>query len=287
MEESFLPWWLMFLLGMWAVALALWQSPSIHREVRLWSGLATLVYLALIFHSVPSGARATGTQSSPAMADTFTTIASIGCMALSLLASVWVLSQASRTSRRLSYSILTVSNAGFCASVGEPELAIALMIVAGISVMPLSELRSAILSAKSFRDRIANVLQFDPQPIQSEDAGRFWLTCGINGVLAFVIIGTVAYSLRVEATRTGQSPRHTALPSPKQVERHADDSHHAVGKPTIMEFALGERADVVVLMAVLLFLVLAIVMNDSTAVKMVSSFSDTEEKPEFAAQEPG
>ena len=49
MDEPFLPWWLVLLLGMWAVALAVWQHPSVHREVRLWAGFLILVYSGLIF----------------------------------------------------------------------------------------------------------------------------------------------------------------------------------------------------------------------------------------------
>lgn len=284
MEESFLPWWLMLLLGMWAVAVALWQSPSVHREVRLWSGLATLVYLGLIFLALKNDARSTGSQPPGTWRNGLVALGSFACMAASLTASVWLLGRALPRSRRVSYLVLTFANAGVCVLMNASDFAVALTIIALISGRPFRDLIQPFAATRTLRDRFKGILQFDERPMGQEDVGRFWLTCGISGVVACVLIGTVGYSLRVETSRSVRSPRNSALPSRERIELRTADSNHSVHVPTVMEFAFGARADVVVLLAVIVFLGLAIAMNDLSgdSVSQMASidFPDSQPQPE-------
>src|SRR5258708_1816219 len=126
MEESFLPWWLILLLVMCAVALTLWQSAFIHRELRLWSGLATLVYLGLIFLVLRSNSVASSSLSAASSPGGIAYLGSIIGMAISLTASLWLLGRGSLHSRHLSYLLLTIVNAVACVLWNEPEVAMTL-----------------------------------------------------------------------------------------------------------------------------------------------------------------
>lgn len=270
-QESFLPWWLILLLGMWAVALAIWQTVSIHREIRLWSGLATLVYLGLIFLALTISSRSTESQGALSLRDRMSIIGSLACIVISLTAGVWLMGRASLASRRISYVLLTFANAALCVLMGELELAVSLAIVALVSGrLPRGFARSRFM-IQGFRGRCAELVRIAHEPMRQEDAGRFWLTCLLNGILACAIIGTVGYSLRVETARIAQSPRYSALPARDQIVPSTAGSNDSARATPLFEFASGARADLIVLLAVVVFLCLATTMNDSISFKQPPS----------------
>ncbi len=264
MDESFLPWWLVLLLGMWAAALTLWQHPSVHREVRLWAGLSTLVYLGLIFLALGLGGRVANAEGSWLAAFRLDKVGLAGCVIVSLTSSVWMLGRLSVRSRRLCYVLLTTSNAAFCALVQGPEMALGLLVIAAISAWPLiQEWRRTTL--RSPREWLVGLVRFTETPVPRDQIGLFWLIGGLNGILACALIGTLAYSLRIETSRISASPRYTALPSREQLDRMQTSFHDPAEKSGLLDLATGQRADVVVLLAAIVFLSLATSLNDASS----------------------
>ena len=261
MDEPFLPWWLVLLLGMWAGALAVWQHPSVHREIRLWAGLSTLVYLGLIFLALGVRPRVTAVASSHLVSDRIVNFGLAVCIIASLTAGVWMLGRIATRSRHLCYVVLTLSNAGFCFLVRAPELAVGLLAVAGLTSWPLIR-KSMRARFRSSRESLTELFRFIDEPVPRESVGEFWLIGGLNGILACALIGTIAYSLRIETSRPSASPRYTALPSRDYLDRIHSLENDSTEKTALLDLAFGQRADVVVLMAGIVFLSLATTLND-------------------------
>lgn len=256
MDEPFLPWWLVLLLGMWAVALAVWQHPAVHREVRLWAGLSTLVYLGLIFMALGIRPRLNPADPPSLVSTRVVHAGQAICICVSLTASVWMLGRLAPRSRHLCYVVLTTSNAGFCFLARAPELAVGLLVIVGLSSWPL--IRKGLQGGfRSPRESLADLLRFTSEQVPRENIGEFWLIGGLNGILACVLIGTLAYSLRIETSRPVASPRYTALPSRQYLDRIHSLEKSSADKPALLDLAFGQRADVVVLMAVIVFVSLA------------------------------
>ena len=114
MDEPFLPWWLMLLLAMWATAFAVWRQPAFHREVRLWAGLLTLVYVALIFLALGFGAHRPSAGPSPLANVRLLDLGLAICIVTSLAASVWIFGGIAVRGRQVCYVILTLANAAYC-----------------------------------------------------------------------------------------------------------------------------------------------------------------------------
>jgi hypothetical protein len=270
MDAPLLPWWLVLLLGMWAAALTLWRSPGVNREVRLWAGLSTVVYLGLFFLVVGGGSRGDDPVQAPSL---FSRVADVSLIAggmCSLTAGVWMLGRGSFRSRQLAYVVLTVANGAVAALLQGPELAIGLLCVAALSAKPLL-LEWKQTAKRSLREWRGDLIQFDGPDNTGLDAdrsdrdeiGEVWLTGAISAVLAVMMVGTLAYSLRVETSRTTAGSRYTALPSRAQLDGFLSRKNTGRREPALIDLAFGVRADVVVLMAVIVFLNLAIVATNS------------------------
>ena len=184
-----------------------------------------------------------------------------------------MLGRISLRSCRICYVVMTVSNAGFCGLAQQPEIAVGLLIVAVFSARQptLEWFRTA---SRDGREWLSDFIRFTDDSVPAEKAGESWLVGCLNFILACVLIGSLAYSLRVESTRNIQSPRHTAIPTRDQLDRFHLGVNGSTKEPLLFDLAFGHRGDVVVLLAAILFLSLAVALNDVRP--PVPSFDGTE-----------
>jgi len=273
MVEPFLPWWLVLLLGMWATTLAVWQHPSVHREVRLWAGLLTLVYSGLIFLALGFIPRLIGAGTSFLANLRIVDLGQLVCAAISLTCGSWMLGRISLRCCHICYIAMTFSNAVFCALVQQMEIAVGLLIVTLLSArQPVLEwFRSR---SRSPRLWLGEFIRFADEPVPLERTGEPWLIGGMNFMLACVFIGSLAFALRVETARTIQSSRQSAIPSRDQLDRIHSGTNAAVKEQAWFDLAFGQRADVVVLLAAILFISLAVVLNDARPPKPLLASSE-------------
>ncbi len=265
MNDPFIPWWLAVLLGMWSVALTLWVRSKVNREVRLWSGLATLVYLALIFlalrvnprQNLPLAFRSTVSQ----LAD-----CSFGvCLAVSLTASLYCLGRVSVQHRRAGYLIHTLANASICALLQQPEVALGLLIVVGVLARPLIR-NLSIPASTSVREWLMTAIRFHDKSVALGEQGSYWLVGMLIGILAFTSFGTISYALRSETSQVASSPRHSALPTRDQLSEVLVSRTIPERTVSLLNLALGRRSDILVLMTVIVFLHLAMSMAEDRGV---------------------
>ena len=265
MNDPFIPWWLAVLLGMWSVALTLWVRSNVNREVRLWSGLATLVYLALIFlalrvnprQDLPLTSRSTVSQ----LADF-----SFGvCLAVSLAASVYCLGRVSLQHRRAGYLVHTLANACICALLQQPEVAFGLLIVVGVLARPFVR-NLSIPASTSVREWLMTSIRFHDKPVASGELGRYWLVGTLVGILAFTSFGTISFTLRSETSHVASSPRHSALPTRDQLSEVLMNRNSPDRAVSPLNLASGRRSDILVLMTVIVFLHLAMSMAHNSGV---------------------
>lgn len=254
MAESYLPWWLILLVGMWAIALVVWQHPSVHRELRWWAGLLTLVYMGFFFVALGKTPSATAT-SSAAVALPALSMAGLGlCMMISLSAGVWYVGRASELSRHFGYVVITLANCGVAFLMRAPEVAIGLSIVAGL------EARRCFLRLRQFRPEnparhwLSSLMQFHQQEVPRDQTGIVWVIGGLGAVLACLLLGTVGYAMRYETSRTVASTRLPSLPSRILSDQQKSP---AADHASLVDVIFGSRADVVVLLSVIVFLGLA------------------------------
>ncbi len=263
MNDPFIPWWLAILLGMWSVALTLWVRPNVNREVRLWSGLATLVYLALIFLALRTNP---GQDVSSSSRSTLSQLADFGfgvCLAVSLAASIYSSGRVSLLCQRAGYVVHTLANACICALFQQREVAFGLLIVASVAARPLfgNLSRPAPISV---RDWLMAAVPFDDKPVASGEPGRYWLVGVLVSLLAFTSFGTISYTLRSEMSHVVSSPQQTALPTRDRLNEVLVNRNHPdqVGSP--LNLALGRRSDILVLMTVIVFVYLAMSMGSAS-----------------------
>lgn len=250
MDEPFLPWWLVILLGMWVIAMSIWQRSGLHREVRLWAGLAALIYVGLIFLALGLGSQ----SDSLASTFNFSSVVLIFSMAIGIAAGLWGIGRCSTTSRRLSYVVLTCANACYCFQRDATIPAVGLLIVACWSSQPLLTQwrRSGFRRSRAWFFRFLTCEE-SSRPVRIDES---ILGAILTGVVACVLIGTLAYSTRIETSRLTRSPRHTALPSREQLERIQLQKTES-GPPSLVDLVFSQRADLIVLLSVLVLLSLA------------------------------
>lgn len=256
MSEPFLPWWLVLLLGMWATALALWRHPSVPRELCWWSGLAALIYSLLILLALTPANRPDGSSAALAAIDHSVRWGIVACAVVILSAGLWHVGRTTAAARRLAYGILTVGNAGCCALLGAPELACGLIVIA-FTAFPLSWLRRLKTGLLGVRESIQQAFQLSPPPAGSDRRDETLLTAVLSHVLACLLIGTIAFSLRVEASRIATSPRYSTMPIRyvnDRVQSSVDDNRH---RDSVLQVVVGSRPEILVLLAVIAFITLA------------------------------
>ena len=268
MEESYLPWWLILLLGMWAASFAVWQHPRVNPEIRHWAGIATWVYLLLSFVALSIGLTSAGTA---VISQGVTQAGVVVCIVLGVSASVWMWGPFSEQSQIVGYVIFTLASAGICLLMSSVWLAAGLGLLALLSAKPLllegvRNWRRSRLQVR--REQWMNLFRIERTSDRSETPGVFALSGILNCVLACVLIGTLAYSIRVENTRTNHSPRFSALPSREglasreRLEKLHRRQASSTTEPAMTESSLSSRVDLIVLLAALVFMRLAMLLDD-------------------------
>ena len=269
MDVPLFPWWLMLLVGMWAVAITFWLHPASHREIRMWAGLSTLVYLGLIFLAlrvVPQ------TQSSDHLSANDTRSTSpqqIGlaiCVMTSLTASVWLLGPVSPRRKRICYLIVTLANAIVCFMVQQPEAALGLLIVAWIAVKPIVFAWSAPHRRPSIQ-WLMGFTRFHHKPVGTERRGEYLLIGLLCGILTLTILGTISNGLKNETSQSATRFQPTNQTTLEKLDVHIATTNNSSSKITLIDFALETRSDLIVLMAVIVFLSLAMSPINSSDAK--------------------
>ena len=262
MDDPFLPWWLVLLLGMWGVALTLWRHRAVDREFRLWAGLATLVYCGMIFLALGGRGQLGATASVP-VSDILLYV----LIAISLTASVWTISRFVFPSRQLAYVLLVLANSSLCFYWHQVEVGLGLLVIAGLNSVPLVR-TFAGQKVPEFRELFVQFTRFPFTRIEGsldlnedENPGESILTGGLTCVAALLLLGTVSYGERAETSRAVSSPRHSILPSPDLLAQIFPTRPQPERAATVGDLILGIRSDVVVLLMVIIFLNLAMTMT--------------------------
>lgn len=254
MPESRLPWWLVLLLAVCVLAMTAWSSPVGKRELRWGAGLLTLVYFVLLFQALGGDSRGVATSTGSPRLSVVMDWRVIVCGALSLVSALMLLGQPAQSGQWLWFATLTLANAGLCSIWGATAVAWLLLglavVVGSFFVRELRRNRQP-----EWRDVLPIV-----NAVPREEAWSSTVMVGATGfLLSLLLIGTIGYALRVETSRVTASHRFSAMPSVERVSSVLVGVSDAK-RPTITdpwELVFGARADVIVLLAVLVFLLLA------------------------------
>lgn len=251
-DETFLPWWMVLLLGLWATALTVWQQSPLRRDNRLLAAAFSLLYVGLI--CIALGLPRLFHLREPSATSTLTLLMSLGFGAVSMLAATIMLGPVSTEARQFCFAVLTASNGAFCLSIGARDSAICLFLVALISIVRLAvQIRRSTARGSSSIWTLLTCMQV---PTTVEDRGRSVLVGALNASLALLLIGTVAFSTRVETHRANTSRRTTALPSQRFRERIAVQQKTTAGS-SALNLALDHRSELFVMLGLICFLALA------------------------------
>jgi hypothetical protein len=258
MDESRLPWWLVVLLGVWVIALTVWQSSRWKPEIRWRAGGLSLVYLGLLVFALFRDPRPV-TSASDAIISTRWNAAEIVRVLASLIAitaALFILAGPSRRGGLIWFAVLSLANAAICFASGAMAAAVGLGLLAMAGLIPLARKnrRRGYISLRELlpETRPAAIHAFPFSP----------LLVGATGfALAILLVGTVRYSLRAEASRATASRRYSALPTATRIHSVLGTDVASERSTTVLDLATGRRADVVVLLAVLTFVSLASTMS--------------------------
>ncbi len=261
MHESRLPWWLVLLLGVWIAALSVWGSSRASREVRWGAGLLSLVYLALIFLALGRDLRAL--PSAAVSRGTAVTVSHC-CMAITMLAGVCLLGHLSRRGRLMWFILLTVANGANCFAIGAVSVGGTLWVAAiAVGIVLIREQRRDGWPLGS--EWLRELIPISPHAITREvtppmivlASTRSELAGATGFVLALLLLGTLGYAMRSETSRAVTSHRLSALPSADRIREALKTGDEGPLATCSFELLLDRRADVTVLLAVLVFLALA------------------------------
>ena len=254
------------LLGIWTVGLTVWQLPRVHPEVRLWAGLLTIGYVVLIFIVLGGDPRFHQLGDTSRSSLKTSDIAFAVCAILSLAASTWLLGRVSLHCKRICYIVFTIGNAGVCGLLSSPELAIGLLLVAVLMARQFTAewLRNRSLSLRAMCSEFSHFTDSSDQRSSGEtvNRGQFLLIGLMSGLLACLLIGTVAFSLRFETVPKTQDSRYGSLPSRSQLEQVNARQRSSDVDRGLFDLMTGQRADLLVLVAVIFFLSLQIMLNE-------------------------
>jgi hypothetical protein len=253
---SFLPWWSVLLLSMWAVALTVWIHPSLNRELRLWAGSFTLFYTLLILIAFGGVQRAN--EQTDFWPKSLFDVALAACMSISLTATIWSLGPISYRCRRSCAVIYTTSNGGICAILKLPEVALGLVLIAGLTAWPLVQ-QWLRYRSPSLRDRLTEFFQFADTPTPENRRGEIWLLGGLLALLGFTLMGPIHDSFQSTLTPAFASPIGRPVPSTEQIDQLLKNS--TLRGTSSIDLLGGVRSDIVVLLSIILFLLLAASMT--------------------------
>lgn len=258
MDGQYLPWWSILLLGMWAVAVTLWIHPKVDRELRLWAGLACLVYIVLIFLALTASPAPDPGNLGGSLKIGMVEILSGLLIAISLTACLWSLSPISHECRQACYTAFTLANAGLCLLFGQWELSVGLLIVVGIIARPLLRTYLKSKEVRSVRAWLFPFIQFRHGP--ADEQPEFWRIGALTCLLTVTLVGTISYATSVENIQPAGETQQSVLPSASLLNRILTKKSHPAPTSSLVDLALSTRADLVVLMAIILFLKLGMSM---------------------------
>lgn len=250
-DEPFLSWWMIVLVGMWSIALTIWQCRSFHREIRQWSGLLACIYLILMF--VAFGAL------SPHFGQLLfgQSLTVLGQVLVNSIVFIWMLGPINCHGRRICYAFLLLGNASICEVAGATEIALGLTAAALLSFASLIQTWRRT-GAVSLPDWLFQQMKLNwDSPHDLTQPGKYWLIGLATAVLTFVLLGTVSYAIRVESSRTNSSPRYSALPSRELLSQTHPLETDSPRLSAVMEYTFGQRPEIIVLTGAILFLGLA------------------------------
>lgn len=252
MVESRLPWWLVLLLGVWVAGLSVWSWPRAKREVRWGAGLLSLVYLVLIFMALGGDPKAVQTSGAVPRGSATVSWAFVISSAVAVLAGVFLLGRPSGRGQLVWFLALTIANAAGCFVCGATGVGWTLLALSAvIGIVFARELRQGP------RPMWSEWLPA-PNPVALKSASTPLGLVGATGfVLALLLVGTLRHTVRVETSRATASHRFSAIPSVDRVRSALETDAASRSAAGPFELAFGRRADVIVLLAVLAFLVLA------------------------------
>jgi len=260
MVESRLPWWLVLLLGVWVAGLSVWSWPRAKREVRWGAGLLSLAYLGLLFAALGGDPRVVQAQGVIPRGAAALSWAFAVSGAVAVLAGVFLLGRPAGRGQLAWFLVLTVANAASCFVCGAAGVGWTLLAVSSVTGMVLGrELR-----------RGTRPMWSEWLPAPQSASIPIGLVGATGFVLALMLVGTLRYTVRVETLRSTASHRFSAMPSVDRVRSALETEADFGSTAGPFELAFGRRADVIVLLAALAFLVLA-THNPSQSVPEVSN----------------
>ena len=267
MVESRLPWWLVLLLGVWVAGLTVWSWPRARRQVRWGAGLLSVVYLVLLFLALGGDPRAMSAAGAVSRGTAAVSWGVLVSSAVALLAGVCLLGRPAPGGQLIWFLVLTLANSASCFVCGSASVGGGLFMLAAMTGLVLA-------CEPGWKTR---PLPCEWLPAWNAPASRSAsFSTGLAGVTGFVLallfVGTLGHVMRVETLRATASHRFSAIPSADRV--HAALETDAVPPSPAGPFAsaFGRRADVIVLLAALAFLVLA--MHQSSRGAPAGSMAD-------------
>lgn len=286
MVDSRLPWWLILLLGVWVISLTLWSWPRAQREIRWGAGLLSLAYLLLIFLALGGDPRTAAIASEEVVGSAAKSWPVLMANAVGLVAGFLLLGRPQSRGQLTWYTLLTLANATSCLASGA--------IGVGWSLLLMASAVSGVLILELSRGDGASLPEWfplsKPDLTTVEQTVESVSVIAVTGLLlAMVFVGTIAYVMRVEVSRTNASQHFSAIPSADQIQKKLPASRDAESFSTLGVLILGRRADIVVLLSALAFLALA--MHNSTSVVGVtcthrSGLSDSDTRDDISDTTP-
>ena len=252
MVESRLPWWLVLLLGVWVAGLSVWSWPRAQRQVRWGAGLLSLAYLVLLFQALGGDPRTVSMSGVAPRGMAAVSWSFLVSSAVALLAGVCLVGRPAPRGQWIWFVTLTTANAVSCLICGSASV--------GGALLSLAAVAGIVLAYESSRSASLKWCEWLPasNPVASSSAYTPIGLVGVTGfVLALLFVGTLGYVVRVETSRATASHRFSAIPSVDRVRTALETEAVRPSTADPFELAFGRRADVIVLLAVLAFLVLS------------------------------
>lgn len=284
MAESRLPWWLVLLLGVWVAGLTVWSWPCARRQVRWGAGLLSVVYLVLLFLALGGDPRAMTAAGAVPRGMAAVSWGVLASGAVALLAGVCLLGRPAPCGQLIWFLVLTLANSVSCFVCGSASVGWGLFMLAAVTGLVLA--REPGWKTRPLWSEWLPAWNAPASRSASNSTGL----AGVTGfVLALLFVGTLGHVTRVETLRATASHRFSAIPSADRVQAALETDAVRPAPAGPFASAFGRRADVLVLLAALAFLVLAMHQSSRGApagAVAVSAPDDTGRGADQPASEP-
>jgi hypothetical protein len=225
--------------------------------MRWGAGCLALVYLAMLAYAIGGDPHNnSGASLQPPTLRTVDGAVLIGG-ALCCIAATFLLGRLSLRGQLAWFGILSVGNAAVCFAIGSADVGWALLIAGAAMALALAK--------KCVTGRMLRGSQLLPETVPNVDSEPGcvpWLAGGTGFLLALVLVGTSHYVAHAETTRATSSPRYSALPARARVRSVLAELIDGERSAAVLDLAAARRADVVVLLGVLMFVSLASAMSE-------------------------